>query len=178
MKILLNQKHWILFLILFSFAFLSMVLPETNITIANFNSLETSLIFRIIAIVIFFIWLLVLGINLNSKIENPYHFSNIVFILAIIFSASNYVIMNLEMLFNDSNLIPTFLDFILLPFAFWGIVYTFYKVPKSLKSIELGRTVKYSECIIDALLLFFFPIGIWFIQPKINQIFKTKNDKN
>lgn len=173
MKILLKQKHWILFLILSSFMLASMIIPETKVVIANFDSFETSLILRIIAIGIFFTWLLVLGINLNNKVENPYRFNNILLILAILFSASNYVIMNLQMLLNSSSLIPEFLDFALLPFAFWGIVYIFYKIPKSLKSIELGRTAKYSECIIDALLIFFFPIGIWFIQPKINRIFKT-----
>jgi hypothetical protein len=43
-------------------------------------------------------------------------------------------------------------------------------VPKSLKSIESGLKATLKFYIIDAILMFMMPIGVWFIQPRLNRI--------
>jgi hypothetical protein len=63
----------------------------------------------------------------------------------------------------------------------WGILlglfyiicgyYIPYFLSKSLLLAETGKQVKLYSCIITALLFFFIPIGIWFIQPRINRLF-------
>jgi hypothetical protein len=64
-------------------------------------------------------------------------------------------------------IIPLFL-FIFLIFC---ILYAIYFNAKSLKSVELQRDVTFSDYAADFFLFLFFPIGIWFIQPRINRIF-------
>jgi hypothetical protein len=61
-----------------------------------------------------------------------------------------------------------------MPFTIWGLIYIFSRIPKSLNSIENKRIVKSSEYLKDSLLLFIFPIGVWFIQPRINKIAKEE----
>jgi hypothetical protein len=63
-----------------------------------------------------------------------------------------------------------FLFVAIFPMTFFGIFYVFLTVAKSLKSIENEEHVTLDVYIIDALLLFAFPIGIWFIQPRLNKI--------
>jgi len=50
---------------------------------------------------------------------------------------------------------------------FWCLAF----VAKSLKSVELQRTVTFSDYAGEFFLIWFFPIGVWFIQPRINKMF-------
>ncbi|SDD20433.1 hypothetical protein [Williamwhitmania taraxaci] len=86
-------------------------------------------------------------------------------------SMIGYAALNLERLTVEGMSFPNWIPMTLTPLVCFGIFYTFYNVPKSLKSLEIGRKAKLSEWIIDAILLFAFPIGIWFIQPRLNRIY-------
>lgn len=52
-----------------------------------------------------------------------------------------------------------------------GIFYALYFVAKTLNAVERQRPVGLAECLGDFFLLWFFPVGIWFIQPRINRLF-------
>jgi len=55
---------------------------------------------------------------------------------------------------------------IFMPIFFYCLVFT----TKSFKMLELNRKVKYSDYGDFFLGILFFPIGIWFIQPKLNKL--------
>lgn len=55
-------------------------------------------------------------------------------------------------------------------------VYICYFLAKCLNSVEYGRDTKPSEYIIDIILLWFFMLGIWFIQPRINKLVEADQD--
>lgn len=164
MKQIVKAKHWMIFLILAPAFFATMILPEIDL------SFKTAIIVRIGGIIIFFGWLLLLGMELNKLNGNYYQINIVIFLLAILFPTCTYIEMNLQMILPENNFIPEYLGFLLMPLSIWGFIYTFYKLPKMIKSLEVCRKVKFSECIVDALLIFFFPIGIWFLQPIINKI--------
>jgi hypothetical protein len=44
----------------------------------------------------------------------------------------------------------------------------------ALKTFELQRPVKFEEFIAEAVLIWFFVIGVWFIQPRLNAIFDNE----
>jgi len=52
--------------------------------------------------------------------------------------------------------------------SMFGLLYSFYYVAKTFKTVELQREVTFSDFAGDFFLLLFFPIGVWIIQPKIN----------
>lgn len=56
----------------------------------------------------------------------------------------------------------------------WALWYVFYFMAKALKSVETQSEVSFTDCIGDFMLLIFLPIGIWFIQPRINKIFAAE----
>jgi hypothetical protein len=171
MKKLFTVQHWKMFLILTGTIFLSIFISETNLKINDFGNVELSIFIRIFGIVIYFLWIMLLGLSLNNRKEAHYKFNKTLFILAVIFCLVGYSEMNIKTIYNDNYPIPITVSFLLTPLTFFGLVYTFYSISKTFKSVELQRDVSFSECILDAFLLFCFPVGIWFIQPKINKIF-------
>ena len=55
-------------------------------------------------------------------------------------------------------------------FTFFCIIFSMYFLAKTLKSAELKREAHFSDYIGDFFLFWFFPVGVWFIQPKVNRI--------
>lgn len=55
-------------------------------------------------------------------------------------------------------------------FTIFCIVYTMYFTAKTLRSVEMQQEAHFSDYIGEFFLIYFFPVGIWFIQPRINAI--------
>lgn len=59
-------------------------------------------------------------------------------------------------------------------FAIFCMFHSLYFTAKSFKSVELQRSVSFSDFVGEFFLILFFPIGIWFIQPKVNDMIKEE----
>ena len=173
MKEIMKLKHWQVFSIIAIGYITSFALRMTDFKIGSFTSIELSAIMTIITIILLFSYALILGLFLNNINDNTYHFKNWILIIAVCICILGYSYLNLQRLNLDNDLIPFWIGFISTPLTFWGLYYTYYQVAKSLKSIELDREARFSECIIDSITIFALPIGIWFIQPRINRILKV-----
>ena len=182
MSILLKLKHWQVFGIFAICYVLIFIFQETDFSILKISSVQISIISTIILLVFFFVWLMSIGTFLNQIKDNPYHFRKWLLIIAGISCILGYSFLNVERLGQEKEIIPMWLSLVSFPFTFWGIIYTFYKVPKSLKSIETGQKAKFSEFFLDLILFAFFPIGVWIIQPRLNRIYavneKIKNEND
>lgn len=55
-------------------------------------------------------------------------------------------------------------------FSMCCIFYCLYFVAKTIKTVELQREVKFSDFAGEFFMIWFYPIGIWLIQPKINKM--------
>jgi len=69
--------------------------------------------------------------------------------------------------------------FLIIPFHFLAVAchfYTLYFIAKSLKSVELQRNPVLGEYVAEFVLTWFFMIGVFFIQPRINQIFAEETN--
>lgn len=51
-----------------------------------------------------------------------------------------------------------------------SLFYAQYFVARTLKAVELRRPAELSEYIGDFFLLWFFPVGLWFIQPRVRRL--------
>jgi len=61
--------------------------------------------------------------------------------------------------------------------SMFGIFYSLYFAAKTFKTVELQREVTFSDFAGEFFLFWFFPIGIWIIQPKINNMIMDENIK-
>ncbi|WP_373551080.1 hypothetical protein [Haliscomenobacter sp.] len=56
------------------------------------------------------------------------------------------------------------------------IFYCIYHVAKTIKTVELQRKVTFSDFIAEFFLVWFFPIGVWILQPTINKLAAKDDD--
>lgn len=63
------------------------------------------------------------------------------------------------MLFMALSLFVTFCAF-----------YQYWFIAKTIKTAELQRDVKFSEYVGEFFLVWFYPIGVWILQPTINKL--------
>lgn len=178
---ILKLKHWQVFIGLMFFTILPFLLVDSNLGMNDVSSIELKTILIVIGQIIFFSWVLLLGLSLNKIEENPHHFSKILLVISTVCCILGYGDLQLQTLSANSSSIHVIISSFLPVLTFFGLFYTFKNVSQSLKSIEIGEKAKFKDYILDAILIFIFPIGIWFIQPRLNQIYNgieiTNNNK-
>ena len=54
--------------------------------------------------------------------------------------------------------------------AVGALFYGFWFVSKQFTTLREKRAVEFLEAIVPFLLLWFFPIGVWFVQPQVNEL--------
>jgi len=65
---------------------------------------------------------------------------------------------------------PTLISSLFL-FALFCMFYCLNFTAKSLRAVELQRPVVFGDYIIEFIFIWFYPLGVWIIQPRINEIF-------
>lgn len=74
----------------------------------------------------------------------------------------------------DTNAAAAFL--LIIPihlFSMFCLIYCLYFVAKTIKTVELQRPVSFSDFVGEFFLVWFFPIGVWILQPRINKIIEN-----
>lgn len=59
--------------------------------------------------------------------------------------------------------------------SIFAIIYTMYFTAKTITSVEMKKETHFSDYIGDFFLIWFFPVGIWFLQPRINRLLEEQN---
>ena len=190
MRALLKAKHWQLFSVFYGLPLLfeSLLFFKYNNRFSNINSSEflaLNFLNILIPLLIYFIWLwyvgkklnynLPLGIKQNEITLNVSFLFIILYLIFLFFLINSGILYNFITLINNSkniNIIIPFLFITLL--TFFALLFCCFFVAKSLRRKEIKRNVKFDEFFIDFLLIIvLFPIGIWFIQPRINKLFSS-----
>lgn len=184
---LLKIKHWQLFGLLYGLKEIQgLILVLINFL--NFRLINSSLIItQILSILImgvYFGWLYTLGINLHKMLPASVSMNLTLFKFSFLIPC---LLMSLIAWFLDIILImigygvvmggemgPLFFGLILILIAMY---FPISFIAKALKSIELQRPVEQHEYYREFFLILIFPIGIWFIQPRINKIFEVIENK-
>lgn len=182
MKLLLKLKHWQLFLLL-------MVIPilfQIGMFAAVFISNDPLMMFSLFPIVmilfmgIFFGWFYALGTHLHKKLPDTVHM-NLRLFKILLFIPVAYMSLFMVFMINmfngiigggEPNVAIFMLIFPLHLFSMFCIFYCLYFNAKSLKSVELQKPVTFNDFAGEFFLIWFFPVGIWFLQPRINKLFE------
>ena len=186
MKNFLTLKHWQLFVLLFVFPLVLQIVGLSAMLSTRVPIWMTSIV--PIVMIIFWglvlCWFYVLGTNLHRKLPPSVSMSlnlfKIFLIIPVVYAFSLSII--LTYMFAEvppgvaSN--PEIFTWIypLHLFVMFCIFYSFYFNAKALKAVECQGTVTFSDYGGDFFLFWFFPIGIWIIQPRINQLFDQETE--
>ena len=194
----LNAKHWQLFTLMFGIPILlqvgTMISMFANVD-SNGNPDQTGMlnmmkIFPIIMLVyvgLFFGWFWSIGMGLQKFIPTDINMKikkfKIFFFIPLIYILFLLAIIGTTFygISSGSNAVGGIVGkmlFIVIPmhlFSMFCIFYLLYFVSKTIKTTELKRTVTFSDFIGEFFMIWFFPIGIWFIQPRLNKIVNEKS---
>lgn len=172
----LKAKHWQIFILahgtLIVTFFYDMFYINDFIVSSGNKSLNT--IMNILFAFGGFGWLLSVGFGLRKKIPNSVKLNIKSFKLSIIilliyfvyfYIFSEYFLDNYK---SNETIMNTF--FTIHTIAMLFILYILLFVSKTFKTAELQRKVTFSDYAGDFFLFWFYPVGIWILQPKINKI--------
>ncbi|MCP4704273.1 MAG: hypothetical protein GY865_06665 [candidate division Zixibacteria bacterium] len=176
---LLKIKAWRLFILLFGAPFLSLFIGLV-IGIAVGNPaiiLPINSIIMVFSMVVFLGWLWSMGANINLKVSEEIRLKSVFFkyailycaIYAVLFSIFYLIILNLENPGSLFSIFPFIIPFHL--FAMYLMMYINYFVSKNLVMAEKKRDVVVSDYISTFFMIWFYPIGVWIVQPRVNQLF-------
>ena len=156
----------------------SSAVSESSETVMKFTKYSPIVL---LFIAVLFGWFYAMGVNLNKKIPDTakmylrkfkwFMFIPVVYIF-ILYIFIHFVLF--KAVSNGEQLNNTVIIAIIVPFHLFSIFCIFYCIyfnAKSLKTAELQRAITFSDYVVEFFLLWFFPIGVWFIQPRINKMF-------
>jgi hypothetical protein len=193
----LRAKHWQLFLLTFGipmiFQFIMMGTMLASIGIGTepdpttlFSLFSFFPILMIIFVGTFFGWFWAIAIGLQSKLPTHikmktnmfkvFFFIPITYMLlfSIGIGAVMYILPDMVETGQELNLgLMLSSTAIILPLHFFSmfcIFYCLYFVSKTFKTVELQRKTTFSDFAGEFFLIWFYPIGIWIVQPKINKM--------
>lgn len=153
----------------------------------HFNTMFYLLpVILILSMSAFFAWIYTMGTELNKKLPDTVSVNLNKFRGLLLYSIGYvaffclFALVGFKML-SDSESTNNNWPLFILPFhiaAFYGIIYSLYFIAKELKSVELRQEVKFGDFAGEFMLLWFYPLGIWVIQPRINRIFDETGADN
>lgn len=193
MKRFLTLKHWQLFLLFIGvpiiFQFIATVSIVTSINPTDTNPIVTIVIFPIMMVLfigLLFGWLYSVGVNLYKKLPVAASM-NIVRFKFFLFIPVVYMLLLLVFMFGMSSntysggqadVVVLILILPLHLFSMFCIFYCLYFNAKVLKAVELQRPVTFGDFAGEFFLIWFFPIGVWIIQPRINKLIDVDLNHN
>jgi peptidoglycan/LPS O-acetylase OafA/YrhL len=160
MRFLLTAKHWQVFIVLAMGLFLNNFVVEDNPTLTT--------IIEVIGYLTYFLWPMLVGHGLQDYFPKKLVLSETFFLINGFISVTAILAMMIisdgqGMSFSGVEALPMF-------YVFYAFLYYLFFPGRSLRTIENKRTADFGECIGDFFLVAFLPIGIWFLQPRINKI--------
>ena len=182
----LKAKHWLIFTLMVGIPILFQIIAIIYIISSETPTITFSTfpIFMLLYMGVFFGWFWSIGVglhkflpekhDLNLKKFKIFFFFPLIYIIFLMFSMINFGV------FSDSPpsmgmmgvsfaiIIPLHL------FSMFCMFYLLYFCSKIIKSIEMNREVNFSDYVGEFFLLWFYIIGIWILQPKINKIYSEK----
>jgi hypothetical protein len=182
------MKHWQFFLLTVGLPFLFQgVFVGTIFTSQRFNPAMT--IYFPIVMILFMGgligWMFSIGFKFNSLLPEGADmktgfykvavFFPVVYMLVVLFGVTGFF--NVGQTVNQPN--PAIFALIV-PAHFFAMICMFYMLyftSKTLKMVELQKKIGFGDYAGEFFLMWFFPVGIWILQPRINKIFGEHFEK-
>lgn len=190
MKTLLLLKHWQVFGLLMGVPMFLQFIIMGHIKANNNPAVMISSfpLVLILSVGLFSGWYYAVGTNLykklpetatiNLKLFKIFLFIPVVYVL--LFSMFIQGMLGNGEISKIGHPTPTFFA-IFIPlnlFLIFCFFYCIYFIGKALKIVECQKNMTFNDCIVEILLIWIFPIGVWVIQPRINKLFDKSIDGN
>lgn len=189
----LKAKHWQMFLLtvgvpmVFQFAIMGSMFASIGANKAPnpdflFSFMSLFAIMMLIFTGVIFGWYWSVAIGLQNVIPEEFKLSTNKFKFFLLFPLVYIFFFLAYFATAFSSGVPNpFVFAIIFPlhlFSMFCMFYCLYFVAKTFKTAELQRKVSFNDYAGEFFLIWFFPIGIWIVQPKINQMVEKEEPSN
>lgn len=193
-NLFLKAKHWQLFILFFALPFIAYVVMMSMIFSAAFSrelgpDFFLSFLWVIPVIIILFVgglygWFWSIGVGLQQWVP-PTVKLNVTFFKVCLLFPLFYILTIVAVVAAAINSAVTgfepspFIALFIIPahlFSIFCSFYGLYFVAKTVKTAELQREVNFSDYVGEFFMIWFYPIGVWIVQPKINKIIAGEID--
>jgi hypothetical protein len=120
-----------------------------------------------------FVWARSVGTFLNSLLEPSLQFEKPFFYFSLVYPIL-FLVVEPAFLSVDSSA-SHWLRILLGGLSFICSINIVSSVAKSLVSVKTGTSSRFSDYAWEFFQIWFFPIGVWFIQPKINRLYEARS---
>ena len=181
MNTFLRLKHWQLFSLLIGVPIVMQAIVVSSV-FAGKEPSSMLIVFPLMMIVViglFCGWFYSLGTSLHKKLPSSVTMNLKQFKIFLAIPVLYMLLLSLFMLSAvdaPDSLGTSTLEFagIIVPlhlFSMFCIFYCLHFIAKALKATEWQRPVTFSDFAGEFFLIWFYPIGVWIIQPRINKLF-------
>jgi hypothetical protein len=175
MRLFLRMRAWQVFLLLYG----SQILVSASGMIAGDSKwMFAGMVSGVFVFLVFIAWYWSLGTNLNKKIPEEIRMRSGFFrfgtICGVAVSVPCLLVFFVIVAIGEFGrrvfalLVPSYV------FGIFCVFYGFYFIAKNLVMAENKRKVGFHEFVGAFLLMWMYPIGIWFIQPRVNRLFEEE----
>ncbi len=195
-NLFLKAKHWQLFILMFVIPFVfqivmmylmivNTILTRGSETFFMFGYFKYFALIGILYAGIMFGWFWSVATGLQQKIPQHiktkltrfkiFFFIPLVYITCIFFFIQ-VVVTGFINQAPDIGFIISMIG-IIIPmhlFSMFCMIHTIYFVAKTIKMVELQREVSFTDFVGEFFLVWFFPVGVWILQPQINKMVEDK----
>lgn len=181
MKFFLTAKHWQLFLLLLGIPVLFQSWMISTIASGG-NPASIFYWFPVlmtVMVALFFGWMYAVGTNLYKKLPANTSLSLTRFKIFLLVPAvymlgiCGWIAGTFMQQFNGVEA-GVWIPALIVPlhlFSMFGVFHSMYFIAKALKTAEGVKASTFSDFAGEFFLIWFFPVGVWILQPRINAIF-------
>ncbi len=167
----------------------TLITEPSNLTSTFNTDTYIVVVFAFISMLVLFLWFAAIGLKLYKYIPKEIAPNNLIFkivpfVIFISYAVMLYFVTNMfemmiEEMLQDSKSVEKILPYF---FSFFGIIlfngicflYIIAFTAKVIVSAERQAKAKFTDYIAEFFLIWLIPIGIWFLQPRINKIVDMK----
>jgi hypothetical protein len=179
-RLFLRARHWQMFLLLVLSPVIGQIAVMTYFggppSVESFDRFNRVMMVAVIMpfAMVFFGWFWAMGSFLNSIASPALRLRIVRFRFAIGYPIAYMPVFIAVAGSNSPALFAGIFLFHL--FAMYCMVYCLYFVSKSVVQVESGRPAAFYDFSGPFFLLWFFPLGVWFVQPRINRLFSARGN--
>ncbi|MCW0485029.1 hypothetical protein [Gaoshiqia sediminis] len=180
MNILLKMKAWQLFFISFILPWILSFLYLFFVDLETFDAVDKLMgAISIMYYSVFLAWnyKVVKTFNKNSDALTKKQIKRLDWLIAVLVIYILYLTTHISKIFPDS-VIVSILIWILILAASFAFFYILFSTAKTLKYMQLKNQLRTSDIIVEMFVIFYFPIGVWWVQKKVNRYYNEYKNNN
>lgn len=169
MNLYLKARHWQMFILLFGGMFFAQFIV-TNLSMGIWSLIVPATVFG----VIYFGWLWTIAYASSKKLPPELASSPKLMGIGLLY-ALLYFVFGGYLFFGGNTQMPGY-AMVLHLLAMAAIFYALGFTAKQLIKLQTNKEVSFFNYSGPFFLFWFFPIGVWFIQPKVNKLLAENNN--